>query len=37
MTILVYISMKKTNESNHNTELVAEPKAIYGEIKKKKI
>ena len=26
----------KTNESNYSTELVAEPKAIYGEIKKEK-
>jgi type I restriction enzyme R subunit len=31
----LYIN-EKTNESNHNTELVAEPKAIYGEIKKEK-
>lgn len=33
--ISLYIN-EKTNESNHNTELVAEPKAIYGEIKKEK-
>jgi REP element-mobilizing transposase RayT len=31
----LYIN-EKTNESNHNTELVTEPKAIYGEIKKEK-